>query len=98
MTDRAAYSVAQLAERWGCSDGHLYGMIRSGELHAFKLGTLLRVRVEEVERIERGSSVNPRSVPDTPANTAKTARIGPVILPAPREALQSVVVPRWKWA
>jgi excisionase family DNA binding protein len=54
MTDRAAYSVAQLAERWGCSDGHLYGMIRRGELHAFNLGTLLRVRVEEVEQIETG--------------------------------------------
>jgi hypothetical protein len=58
----------------GSTDGQLYGMIRSGELRAFRIGTLLRVRVEEVERIETGSSVNPSNVLDTPANTAKTAR------------------------
>jgi excisionase family DNA binding protein len=47
-----AYRVAALAERWQCSSGHIYGLIRDGKLNAFKVGKLLRVRAEEVERIE----------------------------------------------
>lgn len=56
LPKRAAYSVAQLAQRWGVSPGHIYGMIRSGALQYFKLQTLIRVRVEEVERIECASN------------------------------------------
>jgi excisionase family DNA binding protein len=48
----AAYRVAALAERWQCSSGHIYGLIRDGKLNAFKVGKLLRVKAEEVERIE----------------------------------------------
>lgn len=56
MTERAAYSVAQLSKRWGVSDGHLYHLIKSGDLPSFKIGTLIRVKAEEVERIECASS------------------------------------------
>lgn len=68
MSGRAAYSVAQLAERWGCSEGHLYGLIRAHELNAFKIGQLLRIRAEEVERIECASSniVESGTLPDEP--------------------------------
>ena len=55
VTNRA-YTVAQLAERWSCSDGTIYGLIRSGDLRSFRIGTLIRVSADEVERVECASS------------------------------------------
>ena len=59
MTDRRAeaerpFSVATLAERWGCSRRHVSNLIRKGALQSFRVGALLRVRPEEVERYECG--------------------------------------------
>lgn len=51
---KAAHRVADLAERWSCSAGHIYGMIHSGKLRSFKIGTLLRISADEVNRIEGG--------------------------------------------
>lgn len=57
MTDRRAeaerpYSVATLAERWGCSKRHISNMVRRGELTAFRIGKQMRFRPGEVERVE----------------------------------------------
>jgi len=52
MTGKAAFSPSQLATRWGVSTTHIYGLIDSGELKAFKLGSLYRIKAEEVDRIE----------------------------------------------
>ena len=38
--------------RWGCSDGLIYKLIRSGDLHCFRPGVLIRIPVAEVERYE----------------------------------------------
>ncbi|MCW2763351.1 MAG: hypothetical protein JWR85_3552 [Marmoricola sp.] len=47
------YSVASLAEHWGCGSDTVYALIRSGDLVAFKLGgRLLRIRAHEVEQYE----------------------------------------------
>lgn len=47
------YSVASLAEHWGCGTDTVYSLIRGGSLRAFKLGgKLLRIRADEVERFE----------------------------------------------
>jgi excisionase family DNA binding protein len=54
MTDRP-FSVATLAERWGCSRRHVSNLIRRGHLQSFRVGALLRVRPEEVERYECGT-------------------------------------------
>jgi excisionase family DNA binding protein len=49
----AVYSVASLAEHWGCGTDTVYSLIRGGDLRAFKLGgKLLRIRQDEVERFE----------------------------------------------
>lgn len=49
----AVYSVATLAQHWGCGTDTVYSLIRGGELRAFKLGgKLLRIRADEVERFE----------------------------------------------
>lgn len=47
------FSVATLAEHWGCGTDTVYALIRGGSLRAFKLGgKLLRIRADEVERFE----------------------------------------------
>lgn len=49
----AVFSVATLADHWGCGTDTVYSLIRSGDLRAFKLGgKLLRIRQDEVERFE----------------------------------------------
>ncbi len=49
----AVYSVASLADHWGCCTDTVYALIRSGSLPAFKLGGRhLRIRALEVERYE----------------------------------------------
>jgi excisionase family DNA binding protein len=41
-------SVAQVAARWSCSRQHIYNMVNRGELPAFRIGTLTRLREEDV--------------------------------------------------
>ncbi len=59
MTDRRAeaerpFSVATLAERWGCSRRHISNMAKRGELTAFRIGKQMRFKPEEVGRVECG--------------------------------------------
>lgn len=46
------FTVPNLAQRWGCSEGLIRKMIDRGELRSFRLGILIRVPAEEVERVE----------------------------------------------
>ena len=41
------FSVPQVAERWGCSEGLVRKLIRSGELACFRPGTLIRIAAAE---------------------------------------------------
>ena len=57
MTARAAlpprpFTPETLAERWGCSSEKIRQMYHLGELHGFRLGRLIRIPANEVERIE----------------------------------------------
>jgi excisionase family DNA binding protein len=47
-----AYTVATLAEAWECSEGVIRKLIAHGELGCFRLGALIRIPAEEVERFE----------------------------------------------
>lgn len=47
-----AFTVPSLASRWDCSEGLIRKMIDRGELRSFRLGILIRVPADEVERIE----------------------------------------------
>ena len=49
------YSVASLAERWGCSKRHITNMVKRGELRGFRVGALLRFTPGEVEAYECGT-------------------------------------------
>lgn len=47
-----SFSVRSLAERWGCSQGAVRNQIRKGTLRHFRVGDLIRVAAQEVERFE----------------------------------------------
>jgi excisionase family DNA binding protein len=61
-----AYTVASLAEAWGCSEGVIRKAIANGELGCFRLGTLIRIPAEEVRRFECQSLPSSASGEDTP--------------------------------
>lgn len=52
MTAPTVFSPATLAARWDCSERHIRNMISTGKLPHFKVGTLLRIKREDVEKIE----------------------------------------------
>lgn len=52
LDDRRPLSVAQLAERWECSQGLVRKLIREGRLQSFRPGQLIRISAAEVERYE----------------------------------------------
>ncbi|WP_039392940.1 excisionase family DNA-binding protein [Novosphingobium sp. MBES04] len=45
-------TVKQVASRWGCSTSLVRKVIDSGSLRCFRLGSLMRINVSEVERYE----------------------------------------------
>jgi excisionase family DNA binding protein len=57
------YSVAQLAERWDCSEGLVRKLIRRGVLASFRLGTLTRIPAAEVARFEAQRDEPPKPAP-----------------------------------
>ena len=70
------FSVPQVAERWGCSEGLVRKLIRSGELACFRPGTLIRIAAAEVERFECQqqtiSTQSSASEVASPSSTVKT--------------------------
>jgi len=46
------YRVHTLAQRWECSESLVYKLIRQGLLRPIRVGTLIRISPEEVERFE----------------------------------------------
>jgi excisionase family DNA binding protein len=52
------FTPKALAERWACSESHIYKMISDGRLNGFRLGggKLVRIGVEEVLRWESGQA------------------------------------------
>jgi excisionase family DNA binding protein len=46
------FSPETLADRWGCSSEKVRQMCRRGELPYFRLGKLIRIPANEVERLE----------------------------------------------
>lgn len=75
MSDRP-YSVRQLAERWGCSEKHIYNLINRGELPTFRAGgTLLRIAAGVVATWESGGS---------PTGSESTGSASSEIRPSPR--------------
>lgn len=54
MTAMKPFSVAKLAERWGCSRVHIYWLIENKQITPFNIGPRsLRIAADEVERFEK---------------------------------------------
>jgi excisionase family DNA binding protein len=49
---KEVYSPETLAERWGCTSRHVRNIIARGDLKAFKIGNMLRIRKEALEEFE----------------------------------------------
>lgn len=47
-----AYTVASLAQEWECSEGVIRKLVASGALGSFRIGTLIRIPADEVQRFE----------------------------------------------
>lgn len=47
-----AYTVASLAREWECSEGVIRKLVASGALRSFRVGILIRIPAEEVQRFE----------------------------------------------
>ena len=65
------YSPETLAERWGCSSEKIRGMYHAGELSGFRLGKLIRIPADEVERYECQNTHSPCTRESSPARATR---------------------------
>jgi excisionase family DNA binding protein len=78
------FTVATLADRWGCSEGAIRNRIRAGEVRSFKIGALVRIPAAEVERVECLNTLSSVSEAGTPSSITKPlADAGERSLPRP---------------
>jgi excisionase family DNA binding protein len=75
------YSPETLARHWGCSSETIRQMCRRGDLAYFRLGKLIRIPANEVDRIEcqtgdsSSTEDNTASPTETPVNELRLARM-----------------------
>lgn len=62
-----AYSVKRLAERWACSERHIYNLIGSGHLSTFSIGTKRGTRISDEEVAKWESSEKSLTGTGTPS-------------------------------
>jgi excisionase family DNA binding protein len=48
------FTAKELAERWKCGTDSIYRMVKSGKLRAFKIGSDIRIREDEILKYEEG--------------------------------------------
>ncbi len=67
------YSPETLADRWGCSAEKVRRMFHDGELQGFRLGKLIRIPANEVERLECQITGSSSIAADTPSPSTTTS-------------------------
>jgi excisionase family DNA binding protein len=77
------FTVDSLAERWGCSPGAIRNRIRTGEIQSFRIGTLIRIPANEVERVECPNILSSGSEAGTPSS-GTMLRVGAAARSLPR--------------
>jgi excisionase family DNA binding protein len=76
------YSPQTLADRWGCGESTVRNLIRRNELATFRIGTLIRISAEEVERFECQNIRCNASEGDMPSSgTSKASEGGELYTP-----------------
>ena len=91
--DVRPYSVAQLADRWGCSGNVVRKLINQGELQFFRIGTLIRIPAAEVQRYEGAAAPAPITLP---VDEAVPAPRPPRVIPRAPRRRKPIVVDRSK--
>jgi excisionase family DNA binding protein len=87
------FSPETLADRWGCSSDTIRNMCRRGDLRAFRLGRLIRIPAQEVERFEcqntesLSTEINSASPTMTRAEDAFASRLARQTVGSPKLAL-----------
>lgn len=74
---QTAFSVPQVAARWGVSSRHIYDLCARSELGHLRIGNLIRVRASDLEEYEEKQWQAPGSVSSAPpviAEPKPTAR------------------------
>ena len=70
-TEGRPFTVPALAQRWECSEGLIRKMIERGELRSFRIGVLIRIAADEVERVECQAIPSNDCEADTPLSGMK---------------------------
>ena len=66
LLHQAFFTIAQIAERWQCSDKTIRRMIDRGALPAHKFGALWRISMADLSDYERRNRIDQRAVPVVP--------------------------------
>jgi len=82
------YRVATLARRWNCSQGKVRALLAKGALPHFRVGTLVRIRSDDVHAYEEQCRVEaePAAVTPSMAGAATLSRDGYAYLKAQKHA------------
>ena len=73
MTAPRPFSPETLSERWGCSAEKVRRMYHDGELTGFRLGKLIRIPANEVERYECQNTDLSSTAENSPSPTMTTS-------------------------
>lgn len=101
------FTVPSLAARWECSEGLIRKMIERGELNSFRIGVLIRVPADEVERIECKNTPSSGFADRSPSYGEKmecaedegfTPKIGRARRPRPGEFGKTGMIHHGPWA
>lgn len=77
------FTIETLAAHWSCSESFVRNLIKDGKLNYFRLGILIRIKPEEVEKFECQNTVFSDSEEDSPS-FGMTVRVGDVGMPSLR--------------
>ena len=70
---KAPYSIRSLSERWDCHPDVVRRLIRAKRLQSFRVGALIRIQAQEVERYECSGSGSPDTGADLSSSGMTTA-------------------------
>jgi excisionase family DNA binding protein len=70
MSEQTAFSVPQVAARWGVSSRQVYDLCSRGELGHLRIGGLIRFRLADLEAYEARQWHAPSSISPTTASSS----------------------------
>lgn len=94
--DVRPYSVAQLADRWGCSGSVVRKLINQGELRCFRIGILIRIPAAEVQRYETIAAWAETAITTEPSKDPPPAKPNRRAIPRAPRRRKPIVIDRSK--